>query len=219
MKINIPRQKSSGAAGGKGLHPALYVGRLMAPAQVKAATASYSEVLQNKVAGHWTLCGDVQTEMFVRLPVGDCYDMQERFTSFSTPAGGSYAVLSQQCQGFQHRFLLPLFEPQVGAFLASMAQSALVISLANNDGVEAVVWRSRIGAPELLARQAFTTPLSPAVREPVVVEFFRVVREMSELAKLPSAIPDEVVHHVSLTILMPEETLRQCDKRLLQGLV
>jgi hypothetical protein len=62
-------------------------------------------------------------------------------------------------------------------------------------------------------------PLSQAVREQVVVEYFRVIKAMSKLEQIPSATQGEVVHHVSLTILMPEETLGQCDKRLMQGLV
>jgi hypothetical protein len=220
MKITIPIQQLSASTGSKRPQPALYFGRLMTPAQVNAAMASHPDAVRKELFGHWTLCGDVQTEMFLRLQARHCeHDMQERITAFSTPAGGSYAVLTQQRQGFQHRFLLPLFEPKIGAFLADMTQGALAYSLANNDAADAVVWRSRFGAPELLPLQVFAMPLSQAVREQVVVEYFRVIKAMSKLEQIPSATQGEVVHHVSLTILMPEETLGQCDKRLMQGLV
>lgn len=91
----------------------------------------------------------------------------------------------------------------------------MAISLANNDGADALVWSSRIKAHELLALQVFAMPLSQAVREQVMMEYFRVVKDMTEPARIPPARQGEDVHHVSLTILMPEETLRQCDKRLM----
>lgn len=216
MKITIPIHRASSSAGSQRPRPALYFGRLMTPAQVNAAMASYPEAVRNELAGHWTLCGDVCTKMFAGLQAAHGeHGLHERITAFSTPAGGSYAVLMQQRQGFQHRFLLPLFEPKIAAFLAAMVRGTLAISLANNDGVDALVWRSRIKAPELLALRVFAMPLPPAVREQVVMEYFRVVKDMTEPARIPPAPQGEAVHHVSLTILMPEETLRQCDKHLM----
>lgn len=216
MKITIPIQRASSSAGSQRPRPALYFGRLMTPAQVNAAMACYPEAVRNELAGHWTLCGDVCPEMFAGLQAAHGeHGLHERITAFSTPAGGSYAVLMQQRQGFQHRFLLPLFEPKVAAFLAAMVRGTLAISLANNDGADALVWRSRIKAHELLALQLFSMPLSQAVREQVVMEYFRVVKDMTEPARIPPARQGEAVHHVSLTIVMPEETLKQCDKRLM----
>lgn len=182
----------------------------MAPAQVNAAIASYPETVRNELAGHWTLCGDVCTEMFAGLQAAHGeHGLHERITAFSTPAGGRYAVLAQQSQGFQHRFLLPLFEPKVAAFLAATAQGTLAISLANDDAADALVWRSRIAASELLALRAFSTPLPQAVREQVAREHLRVVWQMTELAQIAPAPHTEAVHHVSLTILIPEETLKK----------
>ena len=216
MKISIPIHQASSLAGSQRPRPALYFGRLMAPAQVDAAIACYPEAVRNELAGHWALCGDVCPEMFAGLQAAhDEHGLHERITAFSTPAGGSYAVLMQQRQGFQHRFLLPLFEPKVAAFLDAMARGTLAISLANNDGADALVWRSRIGAHELLALQVFAMPLAQTVREQVMMEYFRVVKDMTEPARIPPAPQSKAVHHVSLTILMPEETLRQCDKRLM----
>ena len=53
------------------------------------------------------------------------------------------------------------------------------------------------------------------VAEQVVIGVVPGGLEMVALARRPPALLGEAVHYASVTILMPEETLRLCDKRLM----
>ena len=53
------------------------------------------------------------------------------------------------------------------------------------------------------------------VAEQVVIGVVPGGLEMAALARRPPTLLGEAVHYASATILMPEETLRLCDKRLM----
>ena len=195
--------------------PGVYAGRLMSPAEVNGAIGTQPDEVIQKVSSCWTLCGDVSRGMFSALRAASVLcGATERLTAYLSPAGAGYAVLTQQLQGFQHRFLLPLFEPRTASFVAAMSRDSLVYSLGNDDDVEALVWRSTFSARDVLPLQVFCSPLVAESRQEVILEWARVVKTMTALQQVPSTTLGEVVHHVDLTILTPDDTLAACTRGL-----
>ena len=85
-------------------------GRVMRPEEVEESLADRPAV--RKVVGGWYLCGDVLREMFDAL-VGKQGDCAMQMTVFRGGSSGNYGLFAQQIDTFEHRFLLPLFEPSV----------------------------------------------------------------------------------------------------------
>ncbi len=215
MKNDIQTGEAFDATYKAKIMPGVYAGRLMSPEEVNAAIGTQPDQVIQEVVGCWTLCGDVSTGMFSALRAASVLrGATERVTAFLSPAGAGYAVLTQQLQGFQHRFLLPLFEPRIIAFVAAMNRDSLVYSLGNDDDAEALVWRSTFGARDLLPLQAFCSPLAAESQGKVILEWARVVKTMTALKQVPSTTLGDVVHHVDLTILTPDDTLMACTRGL-----
>lgn len=213
MKPNDLNDSAEGLDSSGKILPGVYFGRLMRPDEVAAATSSQPDVVKSAVGQCWALCGDLSKEVFRWLEMsGLCQQAVERLTAFVSPAGGSYAVLTQQVAGFQHRFLLPLYEPSIRLCVTEMGRSSLAYSLGCDRGSEALVWRSRIAANGILPLQALSAPLRGHQQVEVMREYGLVVQQMTVPGQIPSITMGELVQHVSLTLLPPGETLLQCTK-------
>lgn len=218
MRANDLQDARKGPHSSGEILPGVYFGRLMRPDQVAAATASQPDVVKGAVGQCWAICGDLSKEVFRWLEMsGRCQHAVERLTAFVSPAGGNYAVLTQQVAGFQNRFLLPLYEPSIRLFVTEIGRSSLAYSLGCDRGSEALVWRSQIAASGILPLQALSAPLRGHQQVEVMREYGLVVQQMTVPGQIPSITTGEVVQHVSLTLLPPGETLLQCSEAVSGG--
>ena len=96
-----------------------------------------------KVVGGWYLCGDVLREMFDAL-VGKQGDCAMQMTVFRGGSSGNYGLFAQQIDTFEHRFLLPLFEPSVIQLLESLQDEPVQLSLGRQDEDAAVLIRQQL---------------------------------------------------------------------------
>ncbi|CAJ0794014.1 MAG: hypothetical protein QM625_09210 [Ralstonia sp.] len=100
--------------------------RLMEPAEVLDAVRSRNGI--PGVFAGWCLCGDTTEPMFDTIATrGEGVDL--RLSGFFGSAKGAYATITQQVGGMQHRFLLPLFEPQVIAYLEALERQPIQVML------------------------------------------------------------------------------------------
>lgn len=177
--------------------------RLMNPQEIQ-------EVLAARRGGPnlrpgWCLCGDVTESMFEQLARGK-RSMCLRLSGFFGPAQGSYAVLTQQVQDLQHRFLLPLYEPDVLAFLKTLGrQQPLQVMLAREGGDLALVGHQSLQWRDVSPLLAMSTPCKGTNIHEVVLEAAEAVRHTSGLAAIPSLIPEVTVRLASVSYLSPQE--------------
>lgn len=218
MEVNGLHHSTPGVTDPTEPWPGVCMGRLMRPEEVVLALASRPEAVRSAVGGSWTLCGELSRQVFSWLQTsGLCGRALERLTAFVSPAGGTYAVLTQQAEAFQHRFLLPLYEPSVRAFVTEIGCSSLAYSLACARGSDALVWRSRIAARHILPLQTMAAPLAGRRQLEVMREYGLVVHQMTVPSQIPSLTAGKAVRDVSVTLLVPGETLRQCVHSLNGG--
>lgn len=121
---------------------------------------------RRQVKGEWYLCGDVQSALFAMMKAEIRDAVSVRLTAFNTPAGGSYAVVSHQLFGWAHRFILPLYEPDVGMFLLGMQRDEMGFMFGNNGATDAVLLHSPLKGPAFAPMLTATDSLTAcALRE------------------------------------------------------
>lgn len=187
----------------------LYVARLMSPEEVNGATLVQPEFVRERVRNKWSLCGDVNEKIFELLTKYRGGILPVRITAYRTPAGGAYAVMTHQLDGgFQHRFLLPLYVPQVAKFLAAMDHDELLFLLGKNGEIAAVVLECPLTNVQLLPLQGMARSLQHSKMTEVADEFPLVVQTILNVLQVPSLFKGETVHGVSLSVLLPDAAMQ-----------
>jgi hypothetical protein len=110
---------------------------LLNPTEVEFVTRESPLEQSEKLRGQWLLDGTVSRKMYAALVDNFPYDLVARLSVFPTPMGAAYAVITTQIGICQHRFVLPLYEPKVTDFLASVCQWPLNICLGNESDDDA----------------------------------------------------------------------------------
>lgn len=106
-------------------------------------------------------------------------------TAFSSRTGWHYATFTHQVGGFQHRYLVPLFDSRVvQCFEEVCGEGALGYSLAGEND-QAVVWRSVLGPRGFMPVKALCGTVPEGQEEQVLEEYSTVLRE----ARGPERIP------------------------------
>lgn len=125
-------------------------------------------------------------------------------TAYDSPAGGSYAVICHRLLDFfEHRFLLPLFEPSVRALLVGLSQEKLSFLFGNDGGKDAVLLKADLNTKPfgLLLEKASALPDS-LLRE-VIAEFPKVINAMNSPNLDTGARSGLPVSNVSVSVVLP----------------
>lgn len=108
-------------------HQQIAAGRLMTPDAVRDALAGRKDAGQ--VPQGWYLCGSAHPDMYARLR-GGFDDIKHSVVLFPAPSGTHFLVINQRVDAWQHRFVLPLVGQSVGAFVRSLLEQPVRLSLA-----------------------------------------------------------------------------------------
>ncbi|MDD1790147.1 hypothetical protein [Burkholderia gladioli] len=179
-------------------------GRVMRPEEVKESLADRPAV--RNIVGGWYLCGDVLREMFDALVAaqGTCTMQMAVFCGGSS---GNYGVFAQQVETFQHRFLLPLFEPPIIHLLESLRDEPVQLSLGRQDEDAAVLIRQRLPWSQVSEVLRFTQ----RVGDVRVTDVFSDGRTILDRARAVDAIASfpGMPHPstVCVSFVLPEEAL------------
>jgi len=134
-------------------NPRLHTAVVLCPAEVEVEFKDYPAIVRQKLRDHWMLIGAVNenTSSAFKANAGD--DIVAKMTVFPTSAGAFYGVLICQVGAHQHRFVLPLFAPEVVKFLAFATKASINIYLESAD--------------ELREGMLYDCPMSPEAFIPV----------------------------------------------------
>ena len=183
---------------------AFYHSRLMSPEEVKSATARQPQQVREVTQGKWCLSGDVCPQMFELLGKLELSHFPVRITGFRSSSGMTYGVLTHQVARFQSRIVMSLSDPWVRQFLQAMADTTMVFLLGNDGNEDSLLFSSPVQPSMFLPLLAM--PAEPFDGEPegLVEETALVMSEMSQPATVPSLTVGHVIHHVSVSMLLPE---------------
>lgn len=193
--------------------PSFSAASLLSPGDVQAAVAKDLPGFCREVQGSWYLCGDVSDGMYERLVEQTSRDIAFRVSGIQTPVGAKYGIVSHQLGGHVHRFLLPLYEPRMGDFLLAVQKGRLAFQLGRHGSEEAVLLTPRVGLErEMLPLLALANPMPRELCKLALGELLVVVAEMGQSDRLPNLL-DEAVADVSVSVVLPVQTLAQFQKR------
>lgn len=177
--------------------------RVMAPTELTDALAEKPKLQELLASSGWCICGDASAKMFDALSLlGDAPPV--RFTGFRGSRGGNYAVVAHQVQGCQHRFLLPLYDEKVGAFLRSLEYGFLQVSLGRQGQENALVlrgkcpWSHVVPLVEMVQRSQDTNALS------AIAEVKEVLLALARFDAIPSNDIETAVDDLSVSYFIPE---------------
>lgn len=183
-------------------------GTLVSPARLMAPQEVQNVLTAKRGGPHlrrgWCLCGDITESMFDLL-IGAQRTLRLRLTGFFGSAQGSYAVLTQQVHDLQHRFVLPLYEPDVLAFLNSLRHNPLQTMLGRGGGELAVVGQESLQWRDLVPLVAMARPSTGVNIQGAIMEAAEVVHHISRLDAIPSLIPEFTVRVASISYLPPSD--------------
>lgn len=190
----------------------IYIGALKSPAEVAQAFSGRNE-LHPGVTRRWTLCGEVDQMMFETLHAcGHPEQRNERLSVFGGESGVRYAVITHQAGSFQHRYLAPLFEPKVVAFVKAVAHGDALGYLLGGEGAQAAVWQSDFGIREFLPLMSMCTDTPKGLEaERVVEEFFESVLELKDPGRIPS-LDGTRVRLASVSAIAPELLIKEINE-------
>lgn len=180
-----------------------FTARVMDPAEVKAATENHPCQVGSWTSKKWYLCGDVRSELFAMFKADFRDAIAVRLTAFSTPAGGTYAVVSHQLCGLSHRFVLPLHEPKVHAMLLGLQKAELGFLFGNEGAEDAVLLHSPLGGAAFAPLLARANPIPQEKFHDVMAELPWVITAMNNPSQVPSLRRDERVTDVSVSVVLP----------------
>jgi hypothetical protein len=184
-----------------------YPASILTPEEVVKRTEQYPEKVRSVVHGKWFLCGDFSEQMFDTVKADWPGDLSIRLTAFASPIGVYYGVLSHQAKGFAHRFVLPLYEPSAGELLRGIQQTPLMFMFGRDEEVEAMVLPSPLPARDFAPLLGlFSRPGREQLLD-AVAEMPSVISTLKEPNQVPTAIPQQDVTHVDVSVLLPTQSL------------
>jgi len=181
-----------------------YLGSLMSPADVKRATAGRAQSLPDELY-RWTLCGEIDQALFSLLRAcGHPQQGRERLTVVGQSPQVRYAVFTHQAGSFQHRFLVPLYDPKAAAFISAVAHGdAMGYSLAGQ-GSEAAVWATRLSATELMPLLPMCSESVAGSESMVLRDYVDVVMRLRDPSCIPSVTKGVDVKLASVSAIAPD---------------
>lgn len=185
-------------------------GRLMSPSQIQEGFAERGQQVPGLLTG-WCLCGATSTAMFEAIGRhGGAVDV--RLTGFVGPANGTYAVLTQQLGSRQHRFLLPLYEPEVMDFLKSLERHSIQVMLGTGRSNQAVVLHNQLPWRLVQPLVGMSQPDHRVAPDDALEEMAGAICEMSRPTAIPSLYRGVELDDVSVSVIVPERYCRDAGQ-------
>lgn len=185
-------------------------GRLMDPCEVQEAIHR-RQGIPGLFPG-WCLCGDTRTTMFdAVVRQGDGADV--RLSGFVGPANGAYATITHQVGGMQHRFLLPLFEPPVIAFLQATERQPIQTMLGREGQTQALMLHNALPRPNIRPLVAMCQPARRVGLDMALEEMCETLRALCRPETIPSIYKGVALTGVSVSVIVPAQYCLAADKQ------
>ena len=175
-------------------------GRLMTPAAVQKAIERRDGI--PGLGAGWCLCGDTKKSMFDEIgKYGTGVDI--RLSAFIGPEHGAYATITQQLSGMQHRFVLPLFEPHVIAYLRALERQPIQVMLGREGESEATILHNALPWRHIVPVVGMCQQNRQVALEKTLAEMTDTVRAVCRPETIPSLYKGVALTEVSVSVILP----------------
>jgi hypothetical protein len=206
MKYFSKATSQSGKRGVKNksrIHTAL----IFTPSEVEVNFQQFTEDGLAKIRGRWMLLGAVNAELFSRLDANGENDIAAQLVVLPVPSGAKYTVLTCQLGYFQHRFVLPMYEPRVVELLTSATTELVSIYLENTGPVtKGIAYDCPLQPARFLQARSECQSISADKKDDFIIEFPSVVSALASTEMVPS-LSRETVRDVDVSFYLPRPNL------------
>lgn len=160
-----------------------------------------------------TGCGlysETSQQVYSKLIAQGCSEAGFRMLAIEGPAGGSYVIVVYQIDGHQHRFLLPIYEPDVKKLLSTLHQGPLTSLVGIKGKPDLARLRNDIQQDNVEPLQVLSQldPVCPP--EDAVNETLLALQALSYREAVPG-LQGRSVETIHIGVLMPSEYCAQVD--------
>lgn len=185
--------------------PQLHTAVLMNPHEVDLAFKVDMVDARHLVLGHWLLTGAVNHELFAKLRVDAGKNTFAGLEILTTPADAAYAVFCSQLGPFQHRHVLPLYEPKVADFMESASREPFKMFVERSGPTgERMLYKSPLPPEDFIWAHSMCQPTDVQKRSEFILELPALIEHLTSLNMMPS-MNGESVLEVDVSILLPHE--------------
>lgn len=205
-ELHVNEKLEMGNAGRTvGLPDHVALGRIMSPAQVADAIAGRDAEETSRLEGHWSLCGDMSEGMFEHVLSHPQEKVFHGLATLEGHGGGKYLVMASQIGPYQHRFIVPLYEPIGRELLIELCFTPLALMLGRASQEDAIVWFPKVDYMQLRSFIKGIWPTTLDERASNSKNFLQSVRELCRLDGIPPMEGAMPVEHLSLTTVLPAD--------------
>ncbi|WP_114969880.1 hypothetical protein [Rhodoferax ferrireducens] len=202
MKFFTKATSQSGRRGARNrsrIHTAL----ILTPSEVESNFHQFGEDGLAKIRGRWMLLGAVNADLFSRLDANGEDDIAAQLLVQPVPSGAKYTVLTCQLGYFQHRFVLPMYEPKVVDLLTIASMSPLSIYLESTGQVrQGMAYDCPLRPMSFQEARSECLSISADKKNDFIIEFPSVVSALASTESVPS-LNREIVRDVDASFYLP----------------
>ena len=183
----------------------LFKATLLNPIEVERASQNCEQEIREQLKSHWALCGSVGQKMMKRLQANADIGLPTQLKACRTGSGAAYAVLICQLDDVQSRFILPLYDSTVIAFLAAAASEPFNLRLKTSGSrSECLVYKCNLQSTDIRAVLDMCVEVDYNNVGEFPSEMGLFVGEMMLPEGMPSTLLPTKVQDVDLSVLMPK---------------
>jgi hypothetical protein len=188
-------------------NPRLHTAVFLCPVEVEVAFKDYPAMVRQKLRDHWMLIGAVNRNTYSTFKANAGDDIVAKMTVFPTSAGALYGVLICQVGAHQHRFILPLFAPEVVKFLAFATKASINIYLESAGELrEGMLYDCSMSPEAFIPVQRISQAIDLRKRADFILELPTLISEMLTLKLMPSLNAQDV-EAVDVSVFLPGDEL------------
>jgi len=186
-------------------NPRLHTAVVMSPAEVEVAFKDYPSMVRQKLRDHWMLIGAVNGHTYSAFKANAGDDIVAQMTVVPTTAGAFYGALICQVGALQHRFVLPLFAPEVVKFLTFATKAPINIYLESAGELrEGMLYDCPMSPEEFIPVQRISQMIDLGKRADFILELPSFLSEVLTLKLMPSLNAQDV-EDVDVSVFLPDD--------------
>ncbi len=185
--------------------PRIHAADLLNPFEVEKCFDSQPANVRDALRGKWLLVGGVNEDSFSDLNAGDVRHIRAHLQVIPTLSGAPYLVIIFQMEAFQHRFVLPMFDPRVHALLTDVISEPFNVNLeSTGNSLDSILYSVPLPPEYFITAKKVCQHVDQRRCKDYLDELPFFLRASSEPVLIPS-LNERLVEVVDVSILLPTQ--------------
>ena len=191
---------SNGHADIKREDPQLHVARILTTDHFYTSLTNRTRKI---LPSRQVLTGCVRNDRFAEMKGSNWFGVSTDIVAFPRDVGSAYLVIINQLNSWQHRFVVPLYDPNALGFLTKAFSGALLTGLTTEDDSRRMLLEIDLQPLELSMLAGTCIDLDYEMSPQFGVDLAELLAESLMPDFVASSILGEVVREVDVSVLLP----------------